>query len=265
MAGRTRTRKPGKTAALLYHNVGAKLAGTYPGLTVAASVFARHMETLARRGYTGMSAREWWRGTEHGQLPPKPVILSFDDGYGSLAEHAFPVLRNYGFTATVFVVTNLAGGEDEWLRREGKQPQRLLGADQIRYWAERGIEFGAHSATHADLTQLAADALQTEVAGSRSTLETLLKAPVTSFAYPYGFYNQQVVEAVRGEYQLAFTVEPGTNDAATDRHLLRRTMVAPTDGAAGLLCRSALGRYPVQNVRARLAREKRRLLGLGEP
>ncbi|MGI9103754.1 MAG: polysaccharide deacetylase family protein [Terriglobales bacterium] len=248
-------------AALLYHNVGAQLPGTYPSLTVPAARFSRQMEALARRGYTGISARDWLRAAQDGALPPRSVILTFDDGYQELAQHAFPVLQKHGFTATVFVVTALMGGEDEWLRREGKSPQGLLDEGQIRHWAERGIEFGAHSATHADLTKLPPAALAEEVGGSRRALESVLQARVQCFAYPYGFYNRDVVESVGREFEVAFTVEEGMNTTTTPRYQLRRTMVQPRDSALGVWLRAANGRHPLQALRARLSRTKKRLLG----
>jgi peptidoglycan/xylan/chitin deacetylase (PgdA/CDA1 family) len=248
-------------AALLYHNVGAHRPGTYFGLSVTPRVFERQMAALARHGYTGISGSDWTHAQAGEPLPPKPVILTFDDGYRDLAQYAFPILEKHGFRATVFVVTDLIGRDDEWLRCDGKSPQALLTADEIRYWAARGIEFGAHSCSHADLTKLSPAALDHEVVGSRRALEALLGKPVRCFAYPYGFYNDEVVTAVRREFDVAFLVEPGRNRRETDPYLLRRTMVAPTDGAAGVLCRAAIGRYPIEVWRARIARARNRLLG----
>ena len=246
------------TAVLLYHQVSARAANTHSWLTVDPAAFERQISTLARHGYSGISARQWICRSD-GRAPRKPVVITFDDGYAALHAHALPMLVKYGFTATVFVVTDLVGGFDEWLRKEGTSPQPLMTAEQIRYWAKQGIEFGAHSRTHADLTTLTGAALDDEVAGSRRALESLLGAPVVSFAYPYGVYNDAVVACVRREFDVAFRVKSGMNDATTDRYLLRRTMVAPTDGAIGMRWRASFGCYPVQVWRRRFATRWRRL------
>ena len=81
-------------------------------------------------------------------------------------------------------------------------------AEQIQFWAGEGIEFGAHSRTHADLTTLTLERLKEEVLGSATDMEGLLRAQVTSFAYPFGFYDEEVVECVRGAFDLAFGINP---------------------------------------------------------
>jgi peptidoglycan/xylan/chitin deacetylase (PgdA/CDA1 family) len=246
-------------AALLYHHVGPQRPNTYPGLTVSATAFARQIDTLARRGYQGISANQWMDARAGATLPDKPVIITFDDGYADLSEYALPVLAENRFGATVFVVTDLLGKEDAWLRAEGKAPQRLMTAEQVRDWADRGFEMGAHSRSHADLTRVSRKEATAEVSGSRRRLEEIVSAKVRCFAYPYGFYNSSVLEIVRHEFEAAFTVEFGRNDRQSDPHRLRRTMVAPTDGPTAILWRAARGDYPIQRARAKLARIRDRI------
>jgi peptidoglycan/xylan/chitin deacetylase (PgdA/CDA1 family) len=211
---------------------------------------------LARRGYTGVRPADWLRWRLEGKgLPDKPVLLTFDDGYADLADYAFPVLRRYGFGAGVYVVTGQLGGTNAWDEAKGFGTQRLMTVEQIRYWATQGIEFGAHSRTHADLTTLSARELTEEVVGSRDDLTTLLGSPVVSFAYPYGFYNQAVVDCVRGAFDVAFIADDnneGLNHLLTDPYLLLRTMVQPNDSRLDLECRARWGYNPLLNLRARL-------------
>ena len=102
-------------------------------------------------------------------------------------------------------------------------------AEQIRYWDGQGIEFGAHSRTHAHLSKLSAAELSAEVVGSKDDLSALLGHPIVSFAYPYGDYNDAVRDLVRDEFDLAFSVQEGLNYLSGDRHLLKRAYIGPTD------------------------------------
>jgi len=125
---------------LLYHHVGPPRPGVVPGLTVSPERFERHVRWLARRGYTGICPADWVRWRREGKgLPDKPVLLTFDDGYVDLVEHALPVLRRYGFGAAVYVVTGQFGGTNAWDEALGRSTLRLMTADQIRYWASQGI------------------------------------------------------------------------------------------------------------------------------
>ena len=252
-----------RAAALLYHNVGEYGPGTYASLTVSPTTFAGHMAALKRRGYQGISAQQW-QASRLGKagLPRKPVILTFDDGYASLTRHAFPVLEEHGFRATVFVVTDRTGGEDQWLRVENRAPQKLLSKDEILGWKARGVDFGAHSRTHPDLTRLSPEALHDEVVGSALVLQEMLGERATAFAYPYGFYTESVLRAVGAEFVLGFTVEEGMNDLRTDPLRLRRTMVQPTDKGADVLWRAAIGWHPIESARRRTSKALRRFLRL---
>ncbi len=241
---------------LLYHHVGPPRPGTYPSLTVSPQRFERQMRWLDRRGYTGIRPSDWARWRRDGKgLPDKPVLVTFDDGYADLADYALPVLRRHGFGAVVFVVTDLVGRTNTWDEERRAGTHRLMTADQIRYWATQGIEFGAHSRTHADLTTLSAKELAEEVIGSRDDLADLLGSPVTSFAYPYGSYNQAAYDCARGAFDLTFLADektPGINHLMTDPHLLQRTMVQPGDTLVDLECRLRWGYSPFQEMRARI-------------
>jgi peptidoglycan/xylan/chitin deacetylase (PgdA/CDA1 family) len=241
---------------LMYHHVGPSIPHTYAELTVLPKQFERQIRWLARRGYVGIRPSDWveWRRSGKG-LPDKHVLLTFDDGYADLAEHALPVLRRYGFGAVVFIVTGLVGGTNAWDEARGSATHRLLTAEQIRYWATQGIEFGAHSRTHADLTTLSAEELAKEIVSGRDELANLLGSPVTSFAYPYGAYNQTVNTCAQGVYSLTFRADesaPGINYLCTDPHDLQRTMIHPKDSLADLECRLRWGHSPILEMRERL-------------
>ncbi len=124
-----------------------------------------------------------------------------------------------------------------------------MSAEQIRHWAREGIEFGAHSRTHRDLTTLGHAELREEILGARDDLERLNGAPPISFAYPFGFFNDEVVAVARSGFSLAMSCYEGLNDLATDTCLLRRTMVRPSDTLVEIEFRAALGHNPLQRLR----------------
>jgi peptidoglycan/xylan/chitin deacetylase (PgdA/CDA1 family)/glycosyltransferase involved in cell wall biosynthesis len=241
---------------LLYHHVGPPQPETFPSLTVTPAHFERQVRWLARRGFQGIRPADWLRWRSEGKgLPEKPLLFTFDDGYADLAEYALPVLRRYGFGAAVYIVTGQLGGTNAWDEAQGSAAHRLMTAEQIRYWSERGIEFGAHTRTHADLTKLPPDQLGNEVTGSADDLENILDTRVASFAYPYGSHSPQVVECVCETFDSAFGIDPqeqGINHLLTDPYMLRRTMVQPGDSVIDIVFRAHWGHSPLQSLRARL-------------
>jgi len=112
--------------------------------------------------------------------------------------NALPVLDRLRFTATVFVITHLLRGMNDWKHHiEPKPARKLLGADEIREVSERGMEVGSHTATHAWLPGLEPELLKEEVSNSRRTLSELLDQTVEGFCYPYGGVDSKVIEVVR--------------------------------------------------------------------
>ena len=241
---------------LLYHHVGPERPGTVRGLTVSPERFEQHVRWLAQRGYQGICPTDWLHWCREGKrLPPKPILFSFDDGYADLAEYALPVLRRYGFGAVVYIVTGQLGGTNAWDVVRGSAPLALMTAEQIRYWAGQGIEFGAHSRTHADLTSLSSQELLDEVVGSGKDLDEILGFRTVSFAYPYGFHNQAVDDCVRSAFDLAFIADDdneGLNYLDTDPYWLLRTMVQSNDSLLAMAFRSRWGHYPFVYLRYRI-------------
>jgi peptidoglycan/xylan/chitin deacetylase (PgdA/CDA1 family)/GT2 family glycosyltransferase len=247
---------------LLYHHVGRQDLGRHRDLTVSPERFERHVRWLTRRGYKGIRPADWLAWLRDATpLPPKPIIITFDDAYEELAEHALPVLERYGHASAVFVITGLVDRGKSW---EGAP---VMSGAQILEWRTRGVEFGSHTRTHPDLRTLDDDALRDELEGSRDDLAALLGAPPLSFAYPYGFHGDRVRDMAERFYPLAFALLPGVNEIGTDRLRLLRTVVQSGDTAVNLALRAGLGYDPIERLRARLAIRTRvkRLLGLPTP
>lgn len=240
---------------LLYHHVGPRRPGTNPSLTVSPRLFASHIHWLATHGYIGITPSAWhaWR-VGVASLPTKPVLLTFDDGYADLVDHAFPVLRERGFSASVFIVTKQIGKTNLWDEQRGWGRHEIITADAMRRWHSQGIEFGSHSRTHQDLTRLSACELEDEVTGSAQDLETILGKRVTAFAYPYGLYDRTVEKTVGDVFELAFTVRQGVNGLRTPRCKLRRTNVPPGETLLSLACRVRYGCNPFREIHRRVRR-----------
>ncbi len=193
--------------------------------------FERQTGFLASQGYAAVNM-ETACGLIDGQRPPPgPVVgITMDDGYMDNYEIAVPILRRYGFSATIFVAPGLVGKSNEWMRHEDAVPRRLMGWSELRELSDCGFEIGSHSLSHADMTTLSETDVRWEVEESKKMIEDKLGRPVVSIAYPFGRYDDRVKEAVRrAGYRLACTTNSGFNGPEADPHALRRIEVYGTD------------------------------------
>ena len=184
----------------------------------------------------------WVEGTR--TLPEGTFVLTFDDGFFGVYEHAFPLLLEMGWPATVFLVSGLIGNVDEWCRGENPAGKTypLLGRREIEEMARGGISFHSHSRSHPDLTTLSGRSLVDELGGARRDLEDLLGKPVPYLAYPYGRYNESVLDVTKSVgYTAAFSVQPGFNRRDIDHYKIRRLDVFGTDTAGELLRKVEFG------------------------
>lgn len=225
-----RPKRPG-TPILMFHQVGPHRPGSpLNRWRVTQRDFDWQLDTLQRLGYRGVTLRDLVDSPEQESPPPaaRRVVFTFDDGYRGVQKPALPALLSHGFAATVFVVADKTGGVNDW---DGETPgEPLLTADEIRGLTGAGIEIGSHGATHRALTRLDDADLTREVAGSRETLERLTGATVTSFCYPYGDFDDRVVEAVRAAgYRAATVIRGGISKDLSDPFRLKRVAVRGTN------------------------------------
>jgi peptidoglycan/xylan/chitin deacetylase (PgdA/CDA1 family) len=215
---------------LMYHVLAPPPAGApYPQLFVPPAELAAQTTWLAAQGYHAVTLGRvfaYWRRAE--TLPPKPIVLSFDDGYLSDYTVALPTLRRHHWPGVLnLLVENIRAGD--------------LTAWQVRRLIAAGWEVDSHTLTHRDLTTLDAAQLQSEVAGSRRELHRRFGRPVDFFCYPAGRYDARVVAAVRAAGFLgATTTTPGLARPAQP-FTLERIRVDGGDGVAGLAAK--LQRY----------------------
>ena len=170
------------------------------------------------------------------------VGLTFDDGYADFTRHALPVLRRYGFGATVFVIAGRLGGDNAW-DPEGPR-KRLMDGREVRELAQDGIEIGSHGLRHVRLPA-ARDSLAEEVGGSRLILQEITGDPVGGFCYPYGDLDADTVTRVRDMgYDYGCAIWPS---AYTSRLALPRTYIGEADTAPRLWAKTARHRLTRQN------------------
>lgn len=165
---------------LLYHHIGENDDNSRYYVSPAA--FEQQMEWLHRHGYTTVTISTLVDALiDGGELPPRPVVITFDDGNESVYTHAFPIMERYGFVGTLYLVANRL------------DRNKFVNREQMRTMLDAGWEIGSHSLTHADLTQ-ETSVLRSEVWESGQILSEAFDTPVTSFAYPFGAINPFVVE-----------------------------------------------------------------------
>jgi len=236
---------------LMFHSVSWLSNPKSDLYRLAPTRFSRWLRLARNLGYRSSTPNEFLLG-----LGRRSVLLTFDDGYEEIYQHAFPVLQETGFRATVFVVTDLIGQTNVWDEEHGLPRRRLLSAEQIKEMHRHGIQFGSHSRTHARLNGLPEAALGTEVADSKRYLEDLLGTNVSSFSYPWGETGLRVRAAVaEAGYQTAFTTADGLN-FWNDPLTLRRVNIGGKDTFADFVLKLATGK----DYRQRLGNKARELV-----
>lgn len=214
---------------LMYHKVNPYPESGGFGLRVPPKQFAWQMGYLKKRGFKTISFNElsnYWE--KDAPLPPRPVIITFDDGYRDNYTFAFPILKAKLLKATIFLVSGLVGRTNVWDINTDAQPSnRLLTWDQIREMEKNGIEFGAHTVNHADLARIPPDQAAAEIIRCKQTLEKELGHPVISFAYPYGHYNDTIKsEVAKAGFKVAVTTIVAKNPfRPKDHYALKRLRV----------------------------------------
>lgn len=223
-------------------------------------LFERAIERLLTRGHRPVALAEAARCLRRGvPFPRRAFVLTFDDGYETVYEEAFPVLRRSGLPATVFLTV----GPSRASQRNGRLPslcgRPMLTWAQIREMHAGGVDFGAHTLTHPDLTRLSAARIEVEVSESKRIIEDGLGASVSSFAYPFGRYDQRSRDIISRHFDCACSDRLGFVTPTSDPYALKRidAYYLRSDRAFDLMATSL---FPVY-VRARNApRATRRLV-----
>lgn len=192
----------------MYHRVAPEAPRHDPfDNFVSAADFEGQLRWLRRAGFRSVALGALDRIFAVGSrahLPRRPVVITFDDGYGDNYHHAWPLLKRFGFGATIFMVTDAIGRVNSF-DRTVYPADPMLTVDQMLEMSRDGITFGSHTCSHPrSLVDLPEPQLQRELAGSRSALEDILGRPITLFAYPHSRHDLRVEgAAARAGYRLA--------------------------------------------------------------
>lgn len=214
---------------LMYHRINIA-PSTAPSmtrrLTVHPAVFELQMRWLKRHGYRAVTQREVFEALICGRpLGPKPILITFDDGYRDNLYNAAPVLARLDMPATAYVIADRISNGDP----------SFLTWGMLQALERHGIEIGAHTSTHRDLTTLSDRRALDELLGSRRKLERRLGHPVPWLAYPFGAYDERIERlARRAGYLLAVTTEWGSRHSARRPLALHRLRVLDSTGVRGL-------------------------------
>jgi peptidoglycan/xylan/chitin deacetylase (PgdA/CDA1 family) len=215
---------------LMYHAFGmpGESAGRF---VVPDRRFAWQMAWLKRMRYRVISLEEFLRYRREYRMPPaRSVVITIDDGYADNYSVAYPILRRYGFPATIFLVSRYIGGANRWDRQGRLAGRALLGWSEIKEMQRGDVKFGAHTRTHPRLSRLSVEQAQDEIDGSRADLEHELGVPFDLFSYPHGDYaetSRLIVE--RAGFLGACTTHIGKNMLGTSDFELRRSEIRGTD------------------------------------
>jgi len=203
-------------------------------LSVTPANFAAQMALLHADGAHTATLADVVAALESGAgLPPRTVVLTFDDGHDDFATRAVPVLLRYDFTATAFVVPGFLG-----------RPSYMTAA-QVQQVAAAGFTIGAHTLHHVDLPAKSAAVAEVEIEASRTQLQSLTGQPVLDFAYPYGRYNAAVVKLVEAAgFRDAVTTDYGYGQCLARRFALHRVEVTGSDSLATFARRASVPYVP---------------------
>lgn len=205
---------------LMYHYISQPPPGANAirrDLSMSPELFASHLQALNKAGYQSTSLRALFDHLMRGQpLPPKPIIITIDDGYADAYVNAFPLLQEYGFTASFFVITDFVNEE----RAEH------VSWEQLREMAAAGMEIGCHSRNHPDLRGQSVDYLVWQALGCKESIELELGFHPRFISYPSGGYDQRTIDVFHSaHYWGGLTSHQGTYQSSNHPFELKRLRV----------------------------------------
>lgn len=203
-------------AILCYHKTepappGARIKGLY----LEPALFQKQIRELSSAGFSFVPP-----GFTTGM---KNITITFDDGFCSNLEAALPVMQELRCWSINYLVADRIGKTSDWEAVEGGEARPLMDEAQIRDWLAAGHWIGAHTCTHPRLSRIPRAQAKEEIRASKKKLEDRFGQPVEHFAYPFGDYDEEVVEMVReAGFRTACTMDRGVNDRGMDPFRLKR-------------------------------------------
>ena len=207
---------PRTVMVLNYH----KVVDEHMSLSVPLADFEQHMKWLKEYGYTSITPEELYEFIVNGsELPEKPVLITFDDGYKDNYTNAYPIMKKYGFKGTIFVVTGFLGVYDNYMTWE-----------QAKELADNGFSIESHTYSHKSMTEASDEEISKELTKSRDTIKNKLGIDADFMAYPTGTYNLHIAELVqKAGYKGAFTIKYDNVSRESNVYALERVPIFHTE------------------------------------
>lgn len=234
------TARPSRPVAILsYHQTSRVPPRGTPvrSLVLPPWRFALQLRALKLLGWRGLSMRDLEPYLE-GEASGKVFGITLDDGYLNNHQHALPILRELGFTATAFIVSSQIGGTNSWDHAQGAPAVPLMGIEQLREWTDAGLEIGAHTRHHVNLCRCDDATARAEIIDCKRELESALQVEVRSFCYPYGEHRADHADMARqAGYAMATSIVSSRARAGDDLMRLPRISVHLHDRLPSFIAR----------------------------
>jgi len=203
--------------SVLLHDISVD---KYTNIDTPLNVFKTFVEEVANNGYILCSAKQYFESENRSNM----IICTFDDAYSSIKKYALPILKQYGFTATMFVSYDYIGETNNWNLKDIVE-RKHLDIDELKELQTENWEIGSHGLTHNSLLRLSENDLEKELTVSKSQLSKIF-GKINSYAYPYGDFNDYCKKRVSENYKLAFATTKGGTIDDIDNHQIRRYTVS---------------------------------------
>ena len=165
-------------------------------MNVTPKSFIFQMKMLNFFGYKGLSISQL-KPYLDGEKTGKVVGLTFDDGYQNNLKNAAPIMHKYEFSATVYLVSKNIGLYNSWDLHKNISKRKLMTVDEVKEWIGYGMDIGAHTENHIDLTKVSKEKMLSEIKNCKTNLERIFKTSIDDFCYPYGKFDKEVTDIVR--------------------------------------------------------------------
>ncbi|WP_338985930.1 polysaccharide deacetylase family protein [Fusobacterium animalis] len=223
-------KKKYEVPVIMYHRVinNPENEGVY-GTYIYEDMFKKHLQYLKDKNYTVITFKDLdkigWRNRF--EKDRKYIILTFDDGYKDNYDLAFPILKEFNFKATIFLMGSLT--YNEWdVKAGGERKFSLMSVEMIKEMQDYGIEFGAHTFNHPKINTLSNEEIEHQIVDVKKPLEEKIGKEIITFAYPYGILNDYAKEmAKKAGYIFALATDSGSVCLSDDLYQIRRIAIFP--------------------------------------
>ncbi len=233
-----------KSRILLYHSIETSDPKIDKmGLAVPPDIFRMHMQYLKDNDVRVIDLSDLIKRIINNQsITDNSIVITFDDGYRSILTKALPILKEFGFSATLFVNLNFVErkiqGNLYW------QDWPTLTWDKINELSGAGVSIGSHGVSHKELSGLNDTELNTEIVDSKEVIERNVSVKINMFSYPHGSFNEKVIEVLKkNNYACSCSSIPGTNGSQSDLFALKRTEITSFDNTLHKFEKKISGSY----------------------